>query len=209
RARDDPVGAPPRPTEPPTGHTETLGERMKLDRDIHRSGDLENRRRDVTVERDLAVRIVIREHEIVFATRGDDTFQILPRRNGGGGIVRIVEIDELRALQYIPGNLVQLEQEIGARRQVVEIRLSVGEYGSAMIDRVPWDGHDRDVARIQHRSRKVRDAFLRAEQRMQLLERIDRDAETPLHVRGGGLAERRQPELEPVTAHRGILERAC
>src|SRR5947207_8326256 len=111
---------------------------MKLHGDVHRTGDLENRRRDVAVERDLTVRIVVRENEIVLSARRDDAFQILARRNGGSGVIRIVQVDEFGALQYIGRDPVQLEQEIATRRQVVEIRLGVREYGSAMIAGVPW-----------------------------------------------------------------------
>src|SRR2546422_725810 len=82
---------------------------MKLHGDVHRPGDLENRRRDVAVERDLTVRIVVRENEIVLPARRDDAFQILARRNGGSGVIRIVQVDEFGALQYIGRDPVQLE----------------------------------------------------------------------------------------------------
>ena len=133
---------------------------MELDRDIHRARDLEDRRRDIAVERDLAIRIVVREDEIVLPACGHDAPQILARGDGGRRIVRIVQIDELRALQHIRGNLVQLEQEIGARRQVVEKRFGVGENRPALVDGVARHRHDRDVTGIQQGGPQVRDPFL-------------------------------------------------
>ena len=52
----------------------------------------------------------------------------------------------------------------------------------------------------------MRDAFLRSDERVQLGERIEPHAEAPLHVCGGGLAERRQAELKRVAAHRRIAD---
>ena len=132
---------------------------MELDRDVHRARDLEDRGRHVAVERDLAVRIVVGEHDVVPAARRDRPFQILARRHRGGGVVGIIQIDEPGALQHVRGDLVQLEQEIGARREIVDVRLGVREHRPAVIDRVARHGHDGGVTRIQNRRREMRDAF--------------------------------------------------
>ena len=76
-----------------------------------------------------------------------------------------------------------------------------------MIDGVPGIRHDGDVAGVEHRRREVGDALFRAEQRVQLRERIERQPETPLQVRRGRLPERRQADLERIAAHRRVLDR--
>ena len=181
---------------------------MKLDRDVHRTRDLEDRRGDVAVERDLAVGIVVGEEQIVFPARGDHALEILARRHGGRRVVRIIEIDELGFLQHIRRDLLQLEQKIGPGREVVEIRLGIGENGAALIHGVARHRHDPDIAGIEHRSCEVRDAFFGAEQRMQLFEWIDADPEAPLHVSRGGFTKRGEAQLEGVATHGGILHGA-
>src|SRR5690242_10169617 len=81
-----------------------------------------------------------------------------------------------------------------------------GEHGAALVDGVPRLGHDRDVTRIEHRDSQVRDAFLRADEGVELRERIESRAEAAFHVRGRGLAEGGEAHLERVATHRGIAE---
>ena len=53
------------PADPPAGHREALGEREELDRDVARPGDLEDARRHVAVEGQIAVGIVVGQHDPV------------------------------------------------------------------------------------------------------------------------------------------------
>src|SRR5207248_11777483 len=77
RQGGDELRAPRRPTEPPPRHTERLRERVKLDRAVPCPGDLEDAGRDVTVVRDLAVRVVVRDHDAVPPTESDRALEIL------------------------------------------------------------------------------------------------------------------------------------
>ena len=181
---------------------------MKLDGDVHRARNLEDRRRDVAVECDLAVRIIVRQHDVMAATRSHHALEVLAWRDGRSGIVRIVQVDELRALQNGRGNLFELEEKVRARREIVQIRLGIRQHSTAMIDGVSGNRHDRGVSGVEHRRRQMRDPFFGAEQRMELGERIHGEAEAALHVAGGGFAECRQAELKRVAAHRGILDGA-
>ena len=88
------------------------------------------------------------------------------------------------------------------------MRRPIDQDRPAVVHGVPGHGHDSDVARIEHRRREVGDPLLGPEQRMQLGERIHREAEPPPHVVGRRLAERREAQLEGVAAHRGVLRRA-
>src|SRR5207245_11442154 len=128
--------------------------------------------------------------------------QVLACRHGGGRVVGIVEIDELRAAPRVGRDLLELEQERGARREGVAVRLAARQHRAALVNGVARLWYDRDVTSIDERRREVRDPLLRADQRVQLGEGIEARAEASLHVGRGGLAERRQPELERVATHR-------
>src|SRR6266496_2630695 len=71
RQRGDHLGPPHRPAEPPPRHAERLRERMELDRDVARARDLEDARRHVPVERDLAVRVVVGDDDAALAAERD------------------------------------------------------------------------------------------------------------------------------------------
>jgi len=52
----------------------------------------------------------------------------------------------------------------------------------------------------------MRDALLRADERMQLGERIEPHTEAPLHVRGRRLTGRPAAELKRIAAHGGVAD---
>src|SRR2546426_2051013 len=77
-----------------------------------------------SVERDLAVRVVVGDHDAVPPAERHGALQVLACRHGGGRVVGIVEIDELRAAPRVGRDLLELEQERGARREGVAVRLA-------------------------------------------------------------------------------------
>src|SRR3989442_1045963 len=85
RERCDQLRSPGGPREPPPGHAERFGQRVELDRDVTRTRDLEDAGRHVVVERDLAVRIVVRNDNPVLATKRDRALEEFARRDRGGG----------------------------------------------------------------------------------------------------------------------------
>src|SRR2546422_7376389 len=59
----------------------------------------------------------------------------------------------------------ELEQERGARREGVAVRLAARQHGAALVHGVARLGYDRDVTPIDEGRREVRDPLLRADQR--------------------------------------------
>src|SRR2546426_12504354 len=94
-----------------SGHAERLGQRVELDRDVARARDLENAGGHGLVERDLAVGIVVRDDDPMLPAERDGALEILSRRGRGGGIVGVVEVNELGAAEDIGGDFVELQQE--------------------------------------------------------------------------------------------------
>ena len=122
---------------------------MELDGDLARTRDLEDARRHVAVERDLAVGIVVRDHDSMAAAKLDRTGEVVARRDGGGRVVGIVEVDELRAAHHVGGQVRQLQQEPRLGNQRIAVRLPAREHRPAFVHGVPGLGHDRDVARVE------------------------------------------------------------
>ena len=178
---------------------------MELHRDVACAGDLEDAGRNVAVERDLAIRVVVRDEDVVPPAELDSALEVVAGCDRRRGIVGIIEVDELGARHDVLGDVGHLEQELRARREGVQVRLGARQHRAAVIDGVAGIGHDGDVARVEHRRREVRDALLRAEQRVDLRERIECQPETPLQVRRGRLAKGGEADL--VAAHRRILNR--
>src|SRR2546430_1604071 len=81
------------------------------------------------------------------------------------------------------------------------IRLPARGPRPALVPGVPGLRHYAHVARVGQRHGEMGDAFFRADERMQLAERIEPRAEAASQVGGGGFTERGQTELERVTAH--------
>jgi len=75
-------------------HVEALRQRVKLDRHVRRSGNLEHARRHEPVEGDLAVCEVGDEDDSVPRAESHRLVEELERRDRAGGVVRIVEQEE-------------------------------------------------------------------------------------------------------------------
>jgi hypothetical protein len=54
----------------------------------------------------------------------DDLLEVLHGRDGRRGIVRIVEEEQLRALEHVGGDLVEIDEEVRARRDGIEVRFA-------------------------------------------------------------------------------------
>ena len=181
---------------------------MELHGDVPCAFDLEDTRRDVVVERDLAIRIVVRDHDVVLAAKRNGCLEIRPGRHRRRRVVRVVEIHEPGAPHHIGRELLQLEQETGARPERAAVRLGARQHGAPFVHGVAGLGHDRHIPGTEQGHREMRDPLLRAEQRVELSVRIDPHPKAAQHVRGRRLAERGQPELERVAAHRRVAGRA-
>src|SRR5205085_2133877 len=115
------------PGAAPAGHVVRLGQRVEFDRDVTRAVDLEDARRHVAVERHLGVRVVEYEQDVELATFLDDALEIVTRRDRGGGIVGIVEIQDFCASQNVGGNVVEVDEKVGPWTQRVLVDLASRE----------------------------------------------------------------------------------
>src|SRR5439155_26066916 len=127
---------------------------------------------------------------------------------GGGRGVRIVERDEVRAAPYVGRQVRQLQQVRRLRNERIAVRRPAREHRPAFVHGVPGLGYYAHVARVEQRRGEMGDAFFRADERMQLAERIEARAEAASQIGCGGFTERGQAELERVAAHRGVAHRA-
>jgi hypothetical protein len=69
---------------------------MKLDGDLACTGDFEDARRAVPIEGNLGVRIVVDEQNVALAALTDQSLQVLDGSDGSGGVVWIIEVENLR-----------------------------------------------------------------------------------------------------------------
>ena len=84
--RADRLGRARRPADPPAGHVVELRRRAELERDVLRARRLQGRGRHVPVERDLAVRGVVQQDQVVLARergRRLERREARPRRPSG------------------------------------------------------------------------------------------------------------------------------
>src|SRR5262249_53330326 len=145
--------------------------------------------------------------DIELATAGHDMLEIIARRDGGRWIVRIVEIQHARAVQRLARNLAQVDEEIGARTQCVAIRLSAREQRAPLVRVVAWARNDRDAPRLEIREGEMRNAFLGADERNDLGEWIEADAEPLRHPRRNGLTICNESEAKAIATHGRLLRR--
>jgi hypothetical protein len=170
---------------------------------------LESEWNSMAVVRDLAVGVVIGEHDVVPAAQLYGARQVVERRHRGRGVVGIVEVDEPRPIEPLRRQVFQLHQESLLAHQRHELGLRVGQQRAPDVGRVAGVGHDADVTGIEHRESQVREALLGAEQRDQLRRGIERHPEAPLHEARRRLAELGQADLERIATHRRIAHRGA
>src|SRR5690606_39248023 len=103
---------------------------------------------------------VVDQQDVQFAAARDHALQVLAWRDRRRGIVRIVEVQNPRALQDVCGDFVYLEQEVRARAQRVEIRLGLRQQRPADVRQVARFRQDGKVAPLQVGEREVNDPLL-------------------------------------------------
>src|SRR5688500_10016 len=97
---------------------------MEFNRDVARAIELEDAGWTIAVERDLAVRVVIHEKDAVVLTKANRILEVLTRRDRGRRVVRIIQVQDARALYDVFGNLIQRNQEIIFRAERHRVRLA-------------------------------------------------------------------------------------
>ena len=106
---------------------------MELYRDVACALDFEDARRHVSVVGELGVGVVIHQQDIEFLAAPNHFFEILLRSNGGGRIVRIVQVKNLCLLEHVARNPVQVDQKSIFRSQCVLVGCRFGQQCSAYV----------------------------------------------------------------------------
>ena len=102
---------------------------MKLDRHLFRPGDLQDAGRPVAVVRDLRVRIVVRQNEIVSAGELHRLPEELRRGSGAGWIVWIVQEQDLRFACHIGRNCRKIREKSPVAQQRHRMRNPLRQNG--------------------------------------------------------------------------------
>ena len=208
----DQVGPAANPTQPPAGHVEGLGERVKLEPNLLGAWNLEQAQRPVTVERDLRIRCVVAQHDPALAAEIHRSGQELPVRDRRSRVVRIVEPHQSRALRHLARDRVQVGQPVVLGLQGHRIGLGAGHQCTRDVHRVARVRSQHDVARIDERERHVADAVLGAERRQDLGLRIEPDIESIAVPVGDRAAQLGQAEVRRIAmvvgVRRGLLQDA-
>ena len=160
----------------PSRHVERLRHGGELDPDLHRAGGGEEARGPVVVEADLPVGEVVHDDELVPARDGHDLLEELRRHAVRGGVVRIVEEEDLGARRELAGYLADpLQEHLVVGDRDPEVAAS-GEHHGVGVDGERRGGHQRGVARPEQGEAEVAEALLRADGGDDLLVRVEADA---------------------------------
>ena len=108
-------------------------------------------------------------------------------------VVRIVQKHQLGLARHVFRNGLEVWQVVVELRQRHYVRHAACKAGPYRIDWIPGARHQDHVAGVHEGQRHVADAFLRANQREDLVGRIERDVEAPLVPVGDRLPEAQHP----------------
>ena len=174
---------------------------MELDRHVARALDLENAWWHIAVVRELGVGIVIHQQDIQFLAASNYFLEVLCGSDRRGRVVWVVEIQDLRLLQHLARDLVQVDQKSVFRPQRIFVGRGFRQKSPAQIGVVARLRHDRIIALCHIGEGKVRDPLLRPNERDDLLERMEILIESPLHESRDCFPKLDQPQSESVPAH--------
>src|SRR5687767_798623 len=189
--RVDHAGVAAHEAEAPAGHVVRLRRGEDLDADLLGARDLEERRRLVAVEGEVGVGEVVHDHEPVLAGEVDDLHEEVTVHAHGGGVVREGENQELRLRPCELRRLLQPAKEVAVGRERDRSQIAVGDDHRIRVYRVRRVRHQRAVARLEHRQREMRHAFLGADGGDDFGIGVEVDRVTLAIPGGHGLAEPR------------------
>src|SRR5438067_1462946 len=169
------------------GHAGALGETVD-DENVLPRDRVGGVRRLLGVE--VHVRFVADGEEPVLASESEKLLVMGDRSGRAGRIVRVVVEEQRRPLPVVRGDGVEIGQEGALLHEGHPARFAAGEEDGALVDRIGGIGEetDRPLAR-DGGERKVKERFLRALTRHDFAVRVDGEAEAPLQIARGGLAQ--------------------
>ena len=160
----------------PSRHVERLRHGRELDPDLHRAGGREEARGPVVVEADLPVGEVVHHDELVPARDGHHLLEELRRHAVRGGVVGIVEEEDLGARRELARYFADPLQEhlvVGDRHPEIA---AAREHDRVGVDGEGRGGYQRGVARPEQGEAEVAEPLLRADGGDDLLVRVEPDA---------------------------------
>ena len=182
RVADDGRGA-------PAGHVVALGQREDLDPDLLGPGRGQEAGRHVAVEGGLGVRGVVDDQDVVGAGEVDRLLEQPVGHHRAGGVVRVVEVHQPRAVGVLGGDRAQVGGEAALGQQRHQDGLGAGQQRSAGVDRVARVGGQRGGPGVQEGEVEVEHALLGPQRRDDLGLGVQRHAEAAVVEAGQRLAQ--------------------
>ena len=201
------VGVAAHEAQPPARHVVRLRGREDLHADVLGARHLEERGRAVAIEREVGVGEVVHDHEPVLAREVDDLDEEVAVHAHRGGVVRERQDQQLGLRPRQPRRLLQATEEVAVRRQRHRPQVTVGDHHRVGVDRIGRVRHQRAVARLQHRQRQVRHAFLGADGGDDLRIRVELDRVAIPVPLGHGHPQAIDPARGRVAVVLGVLGR--
>ena len=155
----------------PAGHAEAFRQREELARHIGGAFDLKDARRDVAVVGVFAVGAVVADQHVIFPAKVDGALEEVQVRQSGGGIVGIVDPQQLGLSGDLGIDLVEVHEVavFGAQRDIVRRR--AGEDVADVVGRVARQRRDADVAGVQQAHGQLGDGVFGAHRHGELVVR--------------------------------------
>src|SRR5215469_10326194 len=162
---------------------------MEFNGALARAFDFEHARRAIAVVCDLGVRIVVRENYVVAQTELHRLFKKRAFYRRSGGIVRVVQPQQLGAAGNFFGYAIEVGKEPALLFEHHEVRLTAVEDTARVKDRIPGVRNQHDIPRIDDCGRKVGDSFLGTYQGAHLAPGVELRPETAGIPFGGRFPE--------------------
>jgi hypothetical protein len=147
------------------------------------------------------------EDQVVLPGEGDRILECAVRDDRSGRVVRVVEVEKVRASRGLLGNCAQIREEGILFRQRQVVHLCAREDRAGGVRRIAGFGTQAHVAGVEGCHRDVPDRLLAAEHGNHLRGRIELDAEALAVEARGGLAKLDAALIRWVLMRGGIAER--
>ena len=192
---------------PPAGHVVALGQREDLDPDLLRARRGQERGGDVPVEGGLRVGVVVHDEHTGLLRELDHAVEEALGHDRAGGVVGVVEEQQLRLLGDRGRDGVEVRGEAALGQERERERVGADEQRAARVHRIAGVGGQRDVARVQEGQVEVEDALLGPQGGDDLALLVDLDVEAPCVEVAERLAELGAAAVGRVLVRAGLGDR--
>ena len=173
----------------PASHVVDLRKRVELDGDITSARHLEDGHGAVAVVGHVAVGVVVADGDVVLLRPGHDLLEEGEVGDGGGGVVGVVQPEDLGLGGEVFGDCVEVGQPAGLLAEGQLDGDATGEHRANLVNVIAGVGREGDIAGVDEGERHVRDALLRADEGEGLTLGVEGALEAALVPVGDGLAQ--------------------